>query len=481
MEVSWDLMAGIIPVLGYVLTLLLLPVVLLTKKEQPVSTVAWVMAIVTMPFVGAFLFAVFGINRVARRRLRSRQTSHANISGLLPQLIDVHGESTREFTPVQDSLRRVARRLEGTRATWGNDIAVIHDADRVFEEIGQAIKGATSSIHLEYYIWQPDRTGTRLRNLLIEKAKAGVKVRFLYDTLGSMRLTHQFLQPMRAAGIEVASFVPGQTLFERWSINLRSHRKIIIVDGRIGFTGGMNVGDEYLGRDPFFGHWRDTHLRLRGPSVLQLQEVFALDWYFATDEQLFQPELFPAADHSGQVTAQVVSGGPDDTESVFHTLMFAAINEARHAVTLMTSYFVPPPAIVTALETAALRGVRVRVMVSGPKTYWFTKHACRSSYDSLLQAGVELYEYTRGQQHAKTLAIDDCWSLVGTPNVDARSLFLNFEVAVAMYDTTIAEQLAAQFDRDIPDAARIEPERWAQRATIERLKENFCRMFSPIL
>lgn len=478
---SWESLLGFASLLGYALTLLLLPVVLLTKKDQPVSTVAWVMAIVTMPLVGAFLFAVFGVNRVARRRLQSRQRVQASFSGLLPPITESPMAQDAECGPAPAALRRIARRLGSTRAMWGNAVDVLHDADRVFDEIEAAIQNAQSSIHLEYYIWQPDLTGTRLRDLLIARARAGVKVRFLYDTLGSIWLTRRFLQPMRDAGIHVATFVPGRNLFERWSINLRSHRKIIIVDGQVGFTGGMNVGDEYLGRDPYFGYWRDTHLRLRGPVVLQLQEVFALDWMYATRERLFQPELFPTAIQTGGVTAQVLSGGPDDDENVFHTLMFAAINEARHTVTLMTSYFVPPAAIVSALETAALRGVRVRIMVSGPKTYWMTRHACRSFYDSLLQAGVEIYEYRRGQQHAKTLAIDDCWSLVGTPNCDARSLFLNFEVAVAIYDVTIAEQLKAHFDLDTPDARQIELETWSRRSTFERLKENFCRMFSPVL
>lgn len=478
---SWESLLGFASLLGYATTLLLLPVVLLTKKEQPVSTVAWVMAIVTMPIVGAILFAVFGVNRVARRRLRSRQRIQESLGSLLPPIAGSPTAEDAECGPVPAALRRIARRLDSTRAMWGNVVDVLHDADRVFAEIEGAIQGAKSSIHLEYYIWQPDRTGTRLRDLLIARAQEGIKVRFLYDTLGSMWLTRRFLQPMRDAGIHVATFVPGRSLFERWSINLRSHRKIIIVDGAVGFTGGMNVGDEYLGRDPYFGYWRDTHLRLRGPVVLQLQEVFALDWMSATREQLVQPELYPAAAQTGGVTAQVLSGGPDDEENVFHTLMFAAINEARRSVTLMTSYFVPPPAIVTALETAALRGVRVRIMVSGPKTYWVTRHACRSYYDSLLQAGAEIYEYRRGQQHAKTLAIDDCWSLVGTPNCDARSLFLNFEVAVAIYDATIAEQLSAHFELDLPDALKIELPTWSKRSTVERLKENLCRMFSPVL
>lgn len=478
---SWDSLLGLATLLGYGLTLLLLPVVLLTKKEQPVSTVAWVMAIVTMPLIGGVLFAVFGVNRVARRRLQSKQRAHESVSGLLPPIAEGQALQDAECGPVPGALRRVARQLGNTRAMWGNEVVVLHDADRVFEEIEAAIRSARSSIHLEYYIWQPDRTGTRLRNLLIEKAREGIKVRFLYDTLGSIWLTRRFLQPMRDAGIHVATFVPGRTFFERWSINLRSHRKIIIVDGRVGFTGGMNVGDEYLGRDPFFGYWRDTHLRLRGPVVLQLQEVFALDWSYATREQLYQPELYPMAAQTGGVTAQVLAGGPDDEESTFHTLMFTAITEARQSVTLMTSYFVPPPAIVTALETAALRGVRVRIMVSGPKTYWFTRHACRSYYDALLQAGAEIYEYRRGQQHAKSLAIDQCWSMVGTPNCDARSLFLNFEVAVAIYDATITEQLNEHFEQDVRDTLRIERATWSQRSTCDRLKENFCRMFSPVL
>ena len=224
------------------------------------------------------------------------------------------------------------------------------DAKRTFEEIAEAIKAARSSVHLEYYIWQPDRVGTALRNLLISKAKEGVHIRFLYDAIGSGKLTHRFLQPMREAGIQIASFVPGQSLRERWSINLRSHRKIVIVDGQTAFTGGMNVGDEYLGLNPFFGHWRDTHLRLHGPTVLQLQEVFAIDWKYATGEELTLDEFFPEPEQVGNVFAQIVSGGPDEEDGVFHGLMFAAINTARHHVTLATSYFVPTPSLVSALE-----------------------------------------------------------------------------------------------------------------------------------
>ena len=268
---------AIFTVFGYVLTLALLPVVLLTKKKQPVSTVAWLMAIVTMPYVGAIFFLVFGINRVDRR-LRGKQAAKKTVIRTLPQLSHQHHLHHDHLDETQRVLKRLAERISGTRATVGNRVQLLIDAKRTFDEIATAITAAHSSIHLEYYIWQPDKLGTQLRDLLIEKAKQGVRVRFLYDGIGSVGLTRRFLQPMRDAGIQIASFVPGQSLRERWSINLRSHRKIVIVDGQTAFTGGMNVGDEYLGLDPHFGRWRDTHLRLHGPTVLQLQEVFAIDW-----------------------------------------------------------------------------------------------------------------------------------------------------------------------------------------------------------
>jgi cardiolipin synthase A/B len=470
---------AVLTFLGYVLTLTLLPIVLLTKKRQPVATVAWMIAIVTMPYLGAFLFTVFGINRV-RRRVQSRQAATRSISRVLPEMGEHHQLSRERLNQTQCDLLRLAERLTHARPTADNRIQLLTDARQTFLEIETAITAATMSIHLEYYIWQPDRLGTEIRDLLIKKARDGVQVRFLYDSIGSGKLTHRFLQPMRDAGIRVATFVPGQSFRERWSINLRSHRKIVIVDGQVGFTGGMNVGDEYLGRDPFFGQWRDTHLRLAGPTVLQLQEVFATDWYYATGEELSRA-AFPLPTEFGSDCAQVVADGPDTDDSKFHTLMFAAINRAERQLTLATSYFVPPPPLVSALETAALRGVRTRVMLSGPKTYWATRQAARAYYDSLLAAGVEIYEYQVGQFHPKTLTVDGCWALVGTPNFDARSLYLNFEVGVILYDRSLAEQLEHQFDEDVPNAWHVDPNNWSGRSTWERLKENFCLMFSPVL
>lgn len=477
---TWAFLVTALSVIDAVMLVALLPIVLLTKKPLPSSTVAWLMLIIAVPLIGGGLFLLFGIDRV-QPRVRRRRAVTAEFAPSLPQLAAHHVHTHERLNETQRQLLRLAQKVAGMKATVGNRVELFQNTHAAMNSIERAIEAAEHSIHLEYYIWQPDRIGTKLRDLLTEKAKAGVKVRYLYDALGSLRLTRQFLQPMRDAGVQIATFVPGQTFRERWSVNLRSHRKIVLVDGVTGFTGGMNIGDEYLGRSKHFGFWRDAHLRLDGPAVLQLQEVFAVDWLYATGEDLNDPGLFPTPHDAGTVDAHVVAGGPDLPESVFHTLMFAAINEARHSATLATSYFVPTPGLSAALCAAALRGVRTRVLVSGPVTYWTTYHAGRSFYDELLAAGVEVYEYTRGQQHAKTLTIDGCWSMVGTPNFDPRSVFLNFEVGVILYDAGIAEQLEHSFDTDLKDATPIVKEEWSKRGVGQRLIENGCRLFSPVL
>ncbi len=470
----------IISSLGYVVTLLLLPVVLLVKKRQTASSVAWMLAIVFLPIGGAVLFLLFGINRVERRK-SSKQQAALQLAGRMPEPSEHVWLPGDDQPPEQRQLMRLAQRVAGTLPTHGNEVELLTDTNRMLGLIEQAILSARETLHLEYYIWQPDHTGTRLRDLLIQKAREGVRVRFLYDGLGSFWLTQRFFQPMRDAGIQVATFLPGQTFRERWSLNLRNHRKIVVVDGRVGFTGGMNIGDEYLGRNPVYGFWRDTHLRLVGPVVWQLQHVFAEDWYYATGVVLTRDEAFPTVEAQGDVTAQTLAGGPDNDAEVFHALIFAAINEAKDRVLLVTSYFVPTAAIAEALEGAAYRGVRVRLLLSGRLNHVSTLLAGRSNYEGLLKSGVEIHEYQRGLLHSKTLMIDGHWSLVGSANLDCRSLHLNFEAGVVLYDKRLAEQLEQQFERDLQDAFWIKPEVWQLRPWYHVVGENFCRLFAPVL
>jgi cardiolipin synthase len=470
----------LLSLLGYGLTLLLLPIVLLIKKQQPVSSVAWMLAIVFLPLIGAVLFLLFGINRVERRKASKVRATE--------WLAEQHPRLSQHDRPPCDAdrsevrrLMRLTQRLTDRWPTDGNEVELLTDTNRTLGLIEQAILNARESVHLEYYIWQPDRTGTRLRDLLIRKAREGVRVRFLYDGFGSFWLTNRFLRPMRDAGIQVATFLPGQTLRERWSLNLRNHRKIVVVDGRVAFTGGVNIGDEYIGRDPAFGFWRDAHLRVVGPEVWRHQFVFAEDWYFATGEVLVPAEAFPPPAATGSVVAQTVSGGPEEATSAFQALTLAAINEAEERILLVTSYFAPPTALITALENAALRGVRVRLLLSGRLNHVWTLLAGRAIYDLLLNAGVEILEYQRGLLHSKTLTIDGHWSLVGSANLDCRSLFLNFEAGMVLYDERLAQQLEQQFERDAEDSVRIQSEVWNRRPWYQVVGESFCRLFTPVL
>jgi cardiolipin synthase len=465
---------------GYLLSLLSIRWVVLARRRHPASTVAWILAIVVLPYVGGVLYLFFGINRVERRAARFEAASR-NIQSHLPNLTEYQLDGGQRLNDQQLRLSRLATLGGGTIPTGGNDIELLADTNVTLRRIEEAIMGAERSLHLEYYIWRPDRTGRRVRDLLIERACSGVTVRFLYDAVGSLFLNRKFLRPMWEAGIAVAPFHSGRSLRAKWSINLRCHRKIVIVDDTLGFTGGMNIGDEYLGRNKVFGYWRDTHLQLKGPTVLQLQQVFAEDWYYATSEELTQPERYPHPPVEGRLCAQVVSAGPIGHVRAYHALVFTAINEARDRVTLATSYFVPTEPLMMALETAARRGVHVRLLLAGRSAHYWTILAGRSYFEALLHAGVEIHEYKRGILHSKTLTIDGNWSLVGSANFDARSLLLNFEVGVAIYDASIATQLEQHFENDLKHARTIRLKEWEARPARSVLAENVCRLFAPVL
>jgi cardiolipin synthase len=466
--------------IGYVFTLGLIRWVLLTKQRQPSATVAWILSIVLLPLVGGVLFLFFGINRVERRKAH-KQAARRQVAAHGPSL-HAHARGVEDrLNGEQRSLMTLARQACGTVPTAGNHVELLIDTNIAYRRIEEAFEAAKETINLEYYIWKADRAGLRMRDLLIERAKAGVEVRFLYDGLGSLGLSRKFLQPMRDAGIQIRTFIPGRNLRERWSINLRSHRKIIVLDGRTGFTGGMNIGDEYLGRNKRLGYWRDTHLALEGPTVLQLQQVFAEDWYYAAGEELTGSHWYPHPHKRGDVIAQVISGGPIDDMRAFHSLMFTAINEARKRVTLATSFFVPTDSLVTALETAALRGVEVRLMLAGRSAHPWTIWAGRSWYDEMLRAGVTIHEYRRGILHSKTLTVDGCWSLVGTPNFDARSLILNFEVGVALYDEGLAAELERHYRADLEHARLIRLDQWTRRPLRSVFVQNASRLFAPVM
>ncbi len=477
---SWTTILAVLVTAVELFSFCLIPVVIL-RTRQPLAAVAWILGIILMPGLGGLLYLATGTTRVQRKTRRKKQAREM----LEPQLPSLDAHEVSPPPESDDSIRAelmaLACRIAETRPTWGNAVEIITDTNHAYGLQEQAIRNAKNHIHLEYYIFQPDETGRRFRELLIAKAREGVRVRFLYDAVGSLRLGRRFLRPMRDAGIRVERFLPVNPLRRRWVFNLRNHRKILVVDGEVGFTGGVNVGNEYIGQTSQFGYWRDTHMMLRGSSVLQLQQVFALDWFFATDEELVAPELYPPAGEPGDQIVQVLASGPDLPVEVCHELFFTAISAARRHVFIQSCYFVPPESIRVALQSAAHRGVNVQIILPARSAHITALLAAQSYYEELLASGVRIFEYTEGLMHSKVLTIDGEWSYVGSANIDNRSLRLNFEVGGVFYGSRAATELEEMFRNDLSRCSPLELDRWSQRSILRRLAENTCRLLSPVL
>lgn len=458
------------------IALLLIPIVLLRRKESA-AKIAWIFAILLMPVIGAAAFLLFGNDRLARRiqrrgdRRRGVQRKIAAFFASLDSPVDVLG---------QLQLYRLLEHISPLPAVGGNQVEIYTDMHQNYTHQLDAIGNAKNHIHIGYYIFQPDRIGEEFRDALVAAARRGVKVRFLYDGVGSLRLTRTFLESMESAGIEVACFIPFRFFTRRWIFNFRNHRKILVVDGDIGFVGGANVGLEYLGESDC-GPWSDTHARIIGPAVRHLQRVFAEDWAFARESDLSGPEHFPPPKPVGDKVVQIVAGGPDTEVAIYHVLYFSAVVNAVERVRITTPYLVPSEAIMLALQTAARRGVDVQIMVPIPTDNAFVRLAGNAYYEDLLEAGVKIFEYEPGFLHSKVLTVDGRWSVLGTANFDNRSMRLNFEVGVVFYDTELTVQLDRQFDASQKDCRRLELAQWRNRALVQRIAENFAKLFSPIL
>jgi len=308
-----------------------------------------------------------------------------------------------------------------------------------------------------------------------------VEVRLLYDAMGSHRLHRWRLWPLWRAGGKYSVFLPLSPLRRRIQINMRNHRKILVVDGRVAFTGGLNIGDEYLGKNPRYGFWRDTHLRLEGPAVAELQSVFTEDWDFAAGESLQDPAYFPAPSATGPDQVQVIQSGPDREIKGIREMYFAAILRARQRVWIATPYFVPDAGLLDAVCLAGELGIDVRLLCQYHPDKWIPFFAGRYYWSDVLNAGVKVYQYTKGMMHSKVVLVDGEWASVGTANLDIRSLHLNFEVNCLLYSPEATAKLEAAFRRDLSASIRLERHVFARRPVAGRLLDTACRLLSPVL
>jgi cardiolipin synthase len=452
------------------------------EKRPPVSTLAWIALVVALPIAGPLVYYFVGHRRVKRNRFK-RVRARLGLRAAREKLREAAGRSGR--TPLDRraiQLMKLATEVSDSPPSNASSMRLLCDGDETFAAIEEAIRGARHHVHLEYYIFEPDTVGTRLRDLLIERARAGVEVRLLCDGVGSHHLHRRFLAPLRAAGARFAWFGPVTLARVRTRLfNFRTHRKIVVVDGVVGFTGGVNITDEESAAARGPRAWRDTHVRIEGAAVRWLQLVFLEDWGYASGHAPTDAAYFPEVPDDGTHPVQILASGPDEPWNAIHKLYFAAIASARDRVLCATPYFVPDEAMLTALTTAALRGVDVRILVPRRSDSRTVTAAGRSYFADVIAAGVRVFEYTPGMMHAKTLVVDDAFAAVGTANMDNRSFRLNYEVTSVSYDAEGAAALAAMFARDLTHCREVDRGALGNEKLASRLAQAGARLFAPLL
>ena len=458
-----------------------------------------------MPLLSGVAYFLFGPRRLDQEK-GARQSAKA--------AVERHAPARRERVPERfdaEPLAAIARATRGRSEpsvvpSRADALELYETGDELYPALERAIEAASDTLHLEYYIWQPDDIGKRLRDALARRAAAGVTVRLLTDSIGAKNCTRAFWRPLKEAGAELRTFNPPRLLEPQpGKMNFRTHRKILVADGRVGFVGGINVSDDNTTGEAGRGDaepWRSTHARLEGHPVRELQRVMLEDWLYAvpmdrveagqrtarkllTDEGPTLPDdldaWFPELEEAARGPwVQIVDSGPDEGIADIRDLYFAAINEARARLWITTPYFVPDEPIQTALRTAAARGVDVRVILPQDNDSILVKAAARTYSETIVEAGADVFMFQHLMNHSKTMLVDDTFAIVGTANMDNRSFRLNFEVVAAVWDEGINRRLAELFQRDLARSRRFDPDE-QNSGLVNRLSANTARLLSPLL
>ncbi|WP_071393916.1 cardiolipin synthase [Bacillus tuaregi] len=456
--------------------------VIFLENRHPTQTLTWLVVLGGFPLFGFIFYLLFGRNYRKEKMFRKKyfldRQAFLQHEGQDP----VSEGKIQQAGAHQRKLFYLAQKLGNSPISFGTDTKVLTNGEETFSHIVKELSKAVHHIHLEYYIVRDDEIGERIKSVLIQKVREGVKVRFLYDAVGSWKLSKSFIQDLKSEGVEMVPFGPVKLPFLNSKFNFRNHRKIIVIDGSIGFVGGLNIGDEYLGRNENFGFWRDTHLLLKGEAVRSLQLIFLQDWYYMTNKSFLTSEyLSPILEENKHGGVQMIAGGPDNEWSAIKNIFFAMITAAKESVWIASPYFIPDEDIFSAIKIAALSGIDVRVLVPKKPDKRIVFHASRSYFPDLLDAGVRIFEYEKGFMHSKFLIVDHELASIGTSNMDMRSFHLNFEVNAFLYRTKSTEKLVKEYINDLQNATEIHREIFRKRHIGYRLLESTSRLLSPLL
>lgn len=469
-------------VAAYVLLVAWLVVAVLSESRNPLKTIAWVMALILFPVGGIVLYFFFGRSlrgtRMISRRNRKRLMAASWAPGAPAKLPGKMTSETRKLV-------RLASVVSDTPYSDNNAVTIYQDGKSHFKALFNDLANARHSINLQYYIIANDKLGRRLRDLLIEKAKQGVKVRVIYDYIGSFDARRRnFFMTMKEHGIEVHAFFKINFASKLSRVNWRNHRKVVVIDDEVGYIGGMNIADRYVDGGKQFALWRDTMVRITGPGVAALKYNFAVDWKFM-GQSLLSDDPHGPADHAASLTegvgVQFVTSGPTERWQNMSLLIQKAIGVAKKRIWIQTPYFLPSDSLLSSLQAAALAGVDVRVMMPRRCDSALLTYASRSFVEECLLAGIKVLFFLPGMHHAKVLIVDDEFSTIGSTNFDFRSFEHNFEENILLYSPQTNRQLAKQFLRDASHSQRVTMSEWSRRSRSSRIKESLSRLLSPVL
>ena len=482
---SWAWLKPVLTAL-YALFIVIVICLLIYDKRDPGKSWAWLAAIIVIPFVGFILYMTFGRNHRKEKLYSRKEISDLEIhmeTLSARQLYQLNSPMFEHRLEVRKYKEIITLLLNNNKSllTARNKTTVLHNGSETFPAILEALRRAKSFIHIEYYIFKKDRVGREVANVLMEKARDGVEVRFIYDDVGSWGLSPAFLKRMKKAGVKVHCFQRVVFPFLSSKINYRNHRKIIVVDGEVGFTGGINIAKRYL-VGTRLGIWRDTHLKIEGEAVATLNAVFAMDWHFVCREKLTDMDkYYPPCGIDIETPIQIASSGPDSDWASIMQAFFAAITKAKDHIYISTPYFLPNQAIMTAVEVAAMSGVDVRILLPAKSDSKIVHWATKSYISELLDAKVKVYFYKKGFNHSKLIMIDSVFSSVGTANMDNRSFDVNFEVTAIMYDEKVSLELEEHFLEDLKDSELVTKKDWEERPRWDSFREGLARLFSPLM
>jgi cardiolipin synthase len=474
----WQIVIG----LNYILALVAVFTVLL-KKINPTKSLSYIIVLLVFPFFGLLVYYLFGQEYRKSKIFNRKNVLNQSVVKRIQGKLDLN---TREIDEVEELLDEKSKLLpllfnnEKSRLTINNEVKLIKNGDAKFKLLIEDLKKAEHHIHLEYFIIRDDIIGTEVLNLLCDKAKAGVEVRVIIDDVGSS-ITSKMKHKLRESGVEMHSFMP--VLFSRFTgqMNYRDHRKIIVIDGEIGYIGGINISDNYVNAHNK-RYWRDTHIRIVGEAVKSLQILFFTTWDFVTEDAIKVSEVyFPEHIPKVKVPLQIAASGPDTDWSNIMEAIFVAITTAEDYIYITTPYFIPNDEIVTALQLAARSNIKVKLIVPKTSDSWIAQYATNSYIELLLEAGVEVYHYTKGFVHAKTMVVDGVFSTVGTANMDYRSFNINFEVNALIYNKDFANQLIDLFYEDLKDSEKLKFNPWRNRSKRTKIIEAIARLMAPLL